>query len=579
MIGTIAPLGSNNMYAVFQNDTSIQGCLWDQSTGSFCTSPTSIDTSTTTLSDTISLLSDGTNLHIAYVDDETTDQISYRKYSGGSWSAATLVADATSNDDTYPTISLDTTNSDLYILWIDGATSDVIYSSCDTTTGCDTASEWATETNHDNTGVNTHLTSNISAAGKIFFVYSDGATLLWDDIAIGGSNTTPNNPTSLAQKTTGDVTLTTGSWHNSASIKFTATATDTDNPDTLQLCIEIDQLGTSFSNTEDSCGTGTSYTGSGVTVTHTITVTDAQEYHWQARVKDAGGLYSSWVSYDANAESARDIGVDTTAPTGGTVYDGTNVGVDTTFATSSLSSLSANWASFNTNVSGLLRYDYSIGTTAGATDIKAWTDNSTNTSVTATGLTLQTSQMYFINVRAVDNAGNVQSAVSSNGQLVSPSISFSITPATTTFNNLGAGNSYSDTEVTTLTTSTNAYNGYVIRAFTTDLLKTVGGTNQIANFSAGSYASPATWNGSETGFGYTSSDTSIQGLDKFGSGTLYAPFSQVGPGDIVADHTSNVTGSSISNESFNITYKVKVPSSQAAANYTSTVVYTATAQY
>lgn len=292
-----------------------------------------------------------------------------------------------------------------------------------------------------------------------------------------------------------------------------------------------------------------------------------------------GGLYSSWVSYDVNAESARDVGVDTTAPTGGTVYDGTSVGVDTAFATSSLSSLSANWSSFNSDVSGLARYDYSIGTTAGATDIKAWTDNSTTTSVTATGLTLQTSQMYYINVRAVDNAGNVQSAVSSNGQLVAPSISFAITPASTTFSNLSAGNSYTDTETTTLTTSTNAYNGYVIRAFTTDLLKSVGGTHQIENFSAGSYASPASWSGSETGFGYTSSDTSIQGSDKFAGGTLYAPFSQTGPGDIVADHTSTVAGTSISNEAFNITYKVKVPASQAATNYTSTVVYTATAQY
>lgn len=392
-------------------------------------------------------------------------------------------------------------------------------------------------------------------------------------------NTAPNSPTSLTQKTTGDVTLTTGSWHNSTNLKFSATASDTDNPDTLQLCIEIDQLGTSFSNTEDSCGTGTSYVGSNITVTHTISVTDATEYHWQARVKDSAGAYSSWVSYDVNAESARDIGVDTTAPTGGTVYDGTSNGVDASFATSSLSSLSANWASINTNVSGLLRYEYSIGTSAGATNIKAWTDNSTATSVTTTGLTLQTSQLYYFNVRAVDNAGNTQTAISSNGQLVSPSLSFSITPATTTFNNLSVSNSYSDTQTTTLTTSTNAYNGYVIRAFTTDLLKNLGGTQSISNFSAGSYATPASWNGSETGFGYTSSDTTIQGSNKFASGTLYAPFSQTGPGDIVADHTTSVSGSSISNESFNITYKVKVPASQAATNYTSTVVYTATAQY
>ncbi len=531
----------------------------------------SIATGTTGRSNNLSAVADGSgNVHLTYINN--SGNTVYRERTS-TWQTAVTLDGNSANS--YPTLSINTSNSDLYAFWIRG--DDVLYKKG--VSGY-TSGDWdATTTTWQSVGSNTFITSNYSGSNKIFAEWYDGSVLQWDDLTLGGSNTAPNSPTSLAQKTTGDVTLSTGVWHNSTSIKFTATASDTDNPDTLQLCVEIDQLGTSFSNTEDSCGSGVSYTGSGVTVTHTITVTDAQEYHWQARVKDLGGLYSSWVSYDVNAESARDVGVDTTAPTGGTVYDGTSVGVDTTFATSSLSALSANWASFNSDVSGLARYDYSIGTTAGGTDIKAWTDNTTSTSVTATGLTLQTSQMYYVNVRAVDNAGNVQSAVSSNGQLVSPSISFAITPASATFNNLNAGNSYTDTEVATLTTSTNAYNGYVIRAFTTDLLKSVGGTHQIANFSAGSYASPATWAGSETGFGYTSSDTSIQGSNKFSSGTLYAPFSQVGPGDIVADHTSTVTGSSISNEAFNITYKVKVPSDQAATNYTSTVVYTATAQY
>lgn len=510
------------------------------------------------------------NLHLAYIN--SSNQTIYRERTS-TWQTAVTLDSNTSNS--YPTISLNTNNNDLYVFWI--RADDIFYKKGVSPYA---SGDWdASATSWKSTNTNTSVIASTSGNDKVYAEWFDGTNIQWDQLSLGASNTAPNSPTSLTQKTTGDVTLSTGVWHNSTSIKFTATATDTDNPDTLQLCVEIDQLGTSFSNTEDSCGTGGSYVGSGITITHTITVADAQEYHWQARVKDLGGLYSSWVSYDANAESARDIGVDTTAPTGGTVYDGTGVGVDSTFATSSLSALSANWASFNNNVSGLLRYDYSIGTTAGATDVKAWTDNTTSTSVTATGLTLQTSQMYFFNVRAVDNAGNIQSAVSSNGQLISPSISFAITPASATFSNLNATNSYTDTEVATLTTSTNAYNGYVIRAFTTDLLKSVGGTHQIANFSTGSYASPATWAGSETGFGYTSSDTTIQGSNKFSSGTLFAPFTQTGPGDIVADHTSNVTGTSISNESFNITYKVKVPSDQAATNYTSTVVYTATAQY
>ncbi len=409
---------------------------------------------------------------------------------------------------------------------------------------------------------------------------NDGNNTGWSITAGNSCNTAPDSPSSLAQKTTGDVTITTGGWTNTTSIKFTATATDTDNPDTLQLCVEKDILGVSFSNTEDSCGTGVSYSGVGVTVTHTISgQTDASEYHWQARIKDAAGTYSSWVSYDVNAESARDYGLDTTAPTGGTVYDGSGAGVDVIYSDSSLSALSANWASINSDVSGLVKYEYSIGTSAGATDVKTWTDNTTSTSVTATGLTLQSSTLYYVNVRTTDGAGNVSTPISSNGQRVAPSISFTIAPAALTFSNLNFANSYTDTQATTLTTSTNAYNGYVIRAYTTDLLRSTDTLTTIADFSAGSYATPATWAGAETGFGYTSSDTTIGGSNKFGTATLYAPFSHTGPGDIIADHTNTVSGSPVSNEVFTLTYKVKVPASQAAKSYAATVIYTATAQY
>jgi hypothetical protein len=402
---------------------------------------------------------------------------------------------------------------------------------------------------------------------------------IYAELETGTTNNAPNSPTSLAQKTSGDVTIATGGWHNITSIKFTATATDTDNPDTLYLCIEKDLLGTGFSNTEDSCGTGVSYTGSGVSVTHTISgLTDASEYHWQARVKDTAGTYSSWVSYDVNAESARDFGIDSTSPTGGTIYDGTGVGVDVTYNDGSLSSLSANWSGFTSGVSGLASYDYSIGTTSGATDIKAWTSNSTSTTVTSTGLTLHTGQLYFVNVRANDNAGN-NSIVSSNGQLVAPTLSFAISPATLTFANLNPGNSYGNTQTTTLTTSTNAYNGYVIRSFVSDYLRSTDAGSTIVDFDGGTYASPATWGGGNTGFGYTSSDTTIQGANKFATASLYAPFSHTGPGDIVADHTALSSGTPITNEQFDITYQVKTLNTQPAKKYSTSVIYTATAQY
>lgn len=416
---------------------------------------------------------------------------------------------------------------------------------------------------------------------------SYGITAVNLDTLTSTANTAPDSPTSLDQiRVTAATSMAVGDWTNETQVKFEATATDTDNPDTLELCVEVDPLGTAFSNTEDACGTGVSYSGTAVTVDVTITgLTDATEYHWQARIKDAAGDYSSWVSFGGNAESARDFGIDTTAPTGGTVYDGTTTDVDADFNDGSLSSLSANWSGISVAVSGLSLYEYSIGTSPGATDIVNWTSNGTTANVTATGLSLNTSTEYFFNVRITDNANN-QSTISSDGQFVSPTLTFSTSNTSIDFGNLNSTNSYTATATTTTTTSTNAYNGYVIRAFSEGLL-TSQNSDTIGMFSGGTYASPDQWLGGDTGYGYTSSDTTIQGVDKFndnpcpGGGTppCYAPWSLIGPGDIVADHTDLVTGTPISNEQFTISHRVTTAATQNAGDYQTEIVYTITAIY
>lgn len=433
-----------------------------------------------------------------------------------------------------------------------------------------------------------------------FRVTKNGTVLdtytLTPEWTIGAANTAPSSPTSAAQKKTDDTVLSTGAWTNETSIKLTATVTDSDGGDTIKICAEVDPVGTAFTSPAGD-GDGCSVTGVSTTGTATVTISglsDNTEYHWQIKAKDAAGAYSSWVTYGGNTENpptnpaARDFGTDTTAPTSGTVYDGTVTDVDKTLSDPSLSALSANWSGFNFNVSGILKYEYSIGTTAGATNVKDWTDNSTTASVTATGLTLQTSQMYFVNVRATDNAGNAVIR-SSDGQIVSPSLSFAVSPSSITFDSLNVGNSYTNTKTTTLTTSTNAYGGYVVRAFATDFLRSAGNYT-VGNFSGGSYASPDTWQGGDTGFGYTSSDTSVQGSNKFqnnpcpggtalASPGCYAPFSATAPGDIIADHTSNVTGSPITDEAFTITLRTTVTAAQQAAQYQTVLVYSITALY
>jgi len=443
--------------------------------------------------------------------------------------------------------------------------------------------------------------SSVPASNSVVFNYwqtlyigsswSDIETVLDDaNSELNPSNAAPNNPSSLAQKKTDDTVLATGDWTNESSVKFTATVDDPDASDTLYLCVEKDATGTGFSDTEDQCGTGVAYSGSPVTATVTISSqTDDTTYHWQARVKDDAGEYSSWVSYGGNSDPGdTDYGIDTTGPTGGTVYDGTEAGVDKDFNDESLSQLSANWSGVDSTVSGLDHYDYSIGTTQGGTDVVGWTGNGTSTSVTKSGLTLQTSQTYYFNVRAVDSAGSTQSPViSSDGQVVSPSISFSVSPATVTFDALNSSNSYTDEETVTLETSTNAYNGYVIRGYASDYLRSASGNETVPDFDGGTYASPDAWQTSDRGFGYHSSDTSVQGSNIFNStpcpggnsGDCYAPFSQTGPGDIVADHTATVTGSPISSEQFTLTYKVQTDSIQASSTYVTTIIYTVTPQY
>ncbi|MDQ3049104.1 MAG: glycosyl hydrolase family 18 protein, partial [Bacteroidota bacterium] len=74
--------------------------------------------------------------------------------------------------------------------------------------------------------------------------------------------------------------------------------------------------------------------------------------------KDAAGNLSAVASQDVN--------VDWSIPFNGLVSDGTSGDIDTSF---SLSQLSANWSTSTDTHSGLVKYWYSIGTSAGATDI------------------------------------------------------------------------------------------------------------------------------------------------------------------------------------------------------------------
>ncbi len=122
-------------------------------------------------------------------------------------------------------------------------------------------------------------------------------------------------------------------------------------------------------------------------------------------VNDVAGNLST-ITFD-------NINVDWTDPSCVTVNDGSGSDVD---ATASLSSLTANWTTSIDPNSGIAKYWYAIGTTAGATDVVNWTDNNLNTSVTNSALTLTQGQIYYFSVKAENGAG-LNSICSSNGIL------------------------------------------------------------------------------------------------------------------------------------------------------------------
>ncbi len=277
----------------------------------------------------------------------------------------------------------------------------------------------------------------VKSTGTVIDTYSHYGEIT---TASGGGNTNPGSPTSLAQKKTDDTVLATGDWTNETSIKLTASVSDSDGGDTVKICAEVKAITVALTSPAgDGDGCSTTGVSSGGTAIVTIGgLSTNTEYHWQIKAKDASGAYSAWTGYGGNTENpptnpaARDFGVDTTAPTIATVFDNTNTvsqpSTSDTFdnGDGSLTTLSATWNAFDATVSGLQKYEYSIGTTVGGTDIKAWTNNTTATTIRTGSLSLQTSKTYFVNVRATDNAGNVSSTASSNGQEVAPTISFDI---------------------------------------------------------------------------------------------------------------------------------------------------------
>jgi hypothetical protein len=114
--------------------------------------------------------------------------------------------------------------------------------------------------------------------------------------------------------------------------------------------------------------------------------------------------------------TSKDLNIDWTNPSAVTgLNDGTVTDIDTT---ANGTQLQANWSGALDVNSAINKYYYAIGTSAGASNVVAWTSVSAPTaSITVTGLSLVSSQKYYVSVQSENFAGMRSSVLTSDGQV------------------------------------------------------------------------------------------------------------------------------------------------------------------
>ncbi|MCS7161735.1 MAG: glycosyl hydrolase family 18 protein [Bacteroidia bacterium] len=136
-----------------------------------------------------------------------------------------------------------------------------------------------------------------------------------------------------------------------------------------------------------------------------------------APTRPAGRLYSRVMDWAENLSpiAEAEVLVDWTPPTApAQVRDGT--GPTDEDLTQNPTELAANWEASEDPHSGVVEYEYAIGTAAGSTDVVDWTaTGSTALAFTRGGLNLIEGQTYYIGVRAKNGAELTGPATWSNG--------------------------------------------------------------------------------------------------------------------------------------------------------------------
>ena len=161
---------------------------------------------------------------------------------------------------------------------------------------------------------------------------------------------------------------------------------------------------------EDSLVLDWSYAGTDTAaVIDTFAFVEGQTYYFMVRVIDIAGNLSVIGSGDGFL-------IDYTPPPAtGLVFDGLEGDI---MYSGSDSTINAHWSEFDDSLSGIDFYEYAIGLSVQSSEVLDWTSGVIDTFVNVTGLELYNGETYYVSIRAVDNAGNVSSLVTSNGVIV-----------------------------------------------------------------------------------------------------------------------------------------------------------------
>lgn len=230
------------------------------------------------------------------------------------------------------------------------------------------------------------------------------------NIVVTAANAAPNAPTALGQfKSDATTAIALGAATNETTVVFKGTVSDPNAGNTVRLQVEVQPVGTAFTNTPTA--TSTVAVASGNVASATVTGLADANYHWQARAIDNSNLPGPWLSFGGNPESGTDFQVKTGKPSV-TINQAVGQADPTNASPINFTVV------FSETVTGFVTGDVTLSGTAGATTA-AVTGSGTTYNVAVSGMTGDGTVIASIAAdKAIDAAGNGNTASTSTDNTV-----------------------------------------------------------------------------------------------------------------------------------------------------------------